>query len=166
MNHKRDKEDMQQPDLESLAFEKAADARGENAQTADAGDENAQTADAGDENAQAADAKTDREGGDGMDQDQNADKEKKTEPEDETGTADWMKRFESMPYEEAVVLLEKIVTKLESSELSLDESVTLFQQGMHLARICAGRLNEIEGKITKLIETEQEKMEEVPFDLD
>ncbi len=199
MNHKRDNEDMQQPDLESLVFEKADDVKADNAQAeeskADSETDDSLQLDGNTEDNQndeknntekqtvqeaIRDDKTDFE----TDQDPAAasmgkkpdmpvrgtktekQPDAKRASESEAQSPDWMKRFESMPYEEAVALLEKIVSRLESSELSLDESVTLFQQGMHLARICAGRLNEIEGKITKLIENEQEKMEEAPFDLD
>ncbi|MDD3866357.1 MAG: exodeoxyribonuclease VII small subunit [Eubacteriales bacterium] len=64
------------------------------------------------------------------------------QPEKETG----------LSYEKATAELEVIVHRLESGELSLEQSVELFQKGMNLAKICTTRLNEIEARITQLIE--------------
>jgi exodeoxyribonuclease VII small subunit len=54
-------------------------------------------------------------------------------------------------FEENLKELEGIVKKMENSEISLDESVEAFQKGMKLTTKLHKRLDEVEGKIQKLI---------------
>jgi exodeoxyribonuclease VII small subunit len=54
-------------------------------------------------------------------------------------------------YEEAVIRLEEIVAKLEAGDLSLDESLTLFEEGIGLAKYCSGKLDAAEGKLEILL---------------
>lgn len=53
-------------------------------------------------------------------------------------------------YEQAVRELEKIVERLEGSDVSLEESIELFEEGIKLADICNQKLNTAERKFTKL----------------
>ncbi|MCX7747505.1 MAG: exodeoxyribonuclease VII small subunit [Clostridia bacterium] len=55
-------------------------------------------------------------------------------------------------FESAMSELEKIVARLESGELTLDESIEVFQKGISLSNFCSKRLDEIEKKISILIE--------------
>lgn len=68
-------------------------------------------------------------------------------------------------FEEAMARLEKVVRQLESGELSLDESLKLFQEGMALARQCSGLLDEAEGRIEELLESTGGKAVLRPMDL-
>ena len=54
-------------------------------------------------------------------------------------------------FEDALGELEGIVTRLEAGELSLDESLTAFEQGVALAKLCHTRLDEAEQKVEKLL---------------
>ena len=45
-------------------------------------------------------------------------------------------------FEDALSELESIVQKLERGELSLEESLTAFEEGIRLSRICSKRLDE------------------------
>jgi exodeoxyribonuclease VII small subunit len=58
-------------------------------------------------------------------------------------------------FEEAVKELEEIVEKLERGELSLDESLENFQRGVELSKYCSKRLDDVEKKISFLIENEK-----------
>ncbi len=53
-------------------------------------------------------------------------------------------------YEELIGELKEIVRKMEDSNTTLDEMVTLYEQGIILVRQCEDRLNEVEVKITEL----------------
>ena len=53
-------------------------------------------------------------------------------------------------YEELIGELKEIVKKMEESSTSLDEMITLHEQGMVLVKQCEERLNEAEVKITEL----------------
>ena len=57
---------------------------------------------------------------------------------------------EEPKFEEALRQLEEIVAKLESGELSLEESMTAFEQGTKLCQLCYAKLTEAEKKIEQL----------------
>ena len=63
-------------------------------------------------------------------------------------------------YEESVKRLEEIVRKLESGELSLDDSVKLYEEGTRLSAECYKKLKNAEQKITELSEIVTGKEEE------
>ena len=54
-------------------------------------------------------------------------------------------------FENSVKELDAIVVKMESGELSLDESLKLFEQGVKLTRSCQKTLADAEAKIEKLM---------------
>lgn len=57
-----------------------------------------------------------------------------------------------MSFEESLVELEGIVDKLEKGQLSLDESIGLFETGIKLVRECNTKLKSAQMKVEKLIE--------------
>jgi exodeoxyribonuclease VII small subunit len=58
-------------------------------------------------------------------------------------------------FEQALQRLEEIVDALERGNLSLDESLTYFQEGTRLIKECTGQLEGAEAKIQKLVSTEE-----------
>ena len=52
--------------------------------------------------------------------------------------------------EEALDDLEQIVGRLEDGELSLEESLVLFERGIRLVRLCCSRLEGAEQRIESL----------------
>jgi len=65
-------------------------------------------------------------------------------------------------FETSLDELESLVDKLEKGQLTLDESLELFEKGMKLARVCNTKLSEAERKIEILTE-ENGKLKEVEF---
>ena len=63
-------------------------------------------------------------------------------------------------FEEQMAELEKIVTELEKGDLSLDESVAKFEEGIKLSKKCNKVLEEAEKKITILVNQDGEVKEE------
>lgn len=55
-----------------------------------------------------------------------------------------------MTYEKAILRLEEIVSSLEKNEVSLDESLKLFEEGAKLTAFCADKLKNAQQKITEL----------------
>lgn len=55
-----------------------------------------------------------------------------------------------MTYENAIKRLEEIVALLEKNEVTLDESMKLFEEGTKLTALCTKKLKEAEQKITEL----------------
>jgi exodeoxyribonuclease VII small subunit len=56
-------------------------------------------------------------------------------------------------FESGLRELEKIVDKMENSEITLDDSVEEFQKGIKLSIELQKKLDEVEGKIQKLIKS-------------
>lgn len=54
-------------------------------------------------------------------------------------------------FESALEELENLVSKLESEELPLEDSLSLFEKGIHLSRICNQKLEEAEKKVDALL---------------
>ena len=54
-------------------------------------------------------------------------------------------------FEEQLLELEKVVEQLERGELSLEESVGLFERGMELSEACKGQLASAESRIQVLL---------------
>ena len=61
------------------------------------------------------------------------------------------KKDKQIQFEEAFKRLDDIVTKLESGDLSLEESMTLFEEGITLTETCKSRLEVAEQKIQLLL---------------
>ena len=57
-----------------------------------------------------------------------------------------------MTFEQSLEELETLVDKLERGQLTLDESLETFENGMKLARMCTQKLTKAERKIEKLVE--------------
>lgn len=61
---------------------------------------------------------------------------------------------EGLSFEQALARLEEVVRLLESGDLGLEESLSRFQEGMGLVRLCAAKLEEAERRIDVLVERE------------
>lgn len=87
-----------------------------------------------------------------------------TEPDDKINATE-ESDLVSMTYESALQALERVVSRLESGDATLDESMSLFQKGMALSKICADKLASIEKQITQLLEKQDGsgQMEEKSF---
>ena len=66
---------------------------------------------------------------------------------------------EELSFEELMKRLEEVTNKLEKEELNLDESVTLFEEGMKLSKKCNETLENAEKRITILLENNGELIE-------
>lgn len=56
-------------------------------------------------------------------------------------------------FEERLASLEQVVERLEKGDLSLDESVRLFEEGIGFSNACKAELERAEGRIQILVET-------------
>jgi len=73
-------------------------------------------------------------------------------------------RPRSNEFEKAFQQLEKIVQRLESEELPLDESLQLFEEGIRLSRFCHQRLEEVEKKIETILADAKGQPQVEPFE--
>jgi exodeoxyribonuclease VII small subunit len=60
-------------------------------------------------------------------------------------------------FEDQLAKLEGIVAKLEDESVGLEQALDLFEGGMELARSCRMRLEEVEQRVTQLLEDEDEE---------
>ncbi len=69
-------------------------------------------------------------------------------------------------FEEHLTQLETVVERLERGDLSLDESVRLFEDGMKLSGACKKELEQAEGRIQVLVEGKGGAMKPIDLELD
>ena len=60
-------------------------------------------------------------------------------------------QLESLSFEVGYAKLEAVIKKLESVELTLDESVALYEEGMQLAEHCGHQLDDVELRVSELL---------------
>jgi exodeoxyribonuclease VII small subunit len=70
---------------------------------------------------------------------------------------------DDIKFEEALSKLEGIVEKLESGELSLEESLSAFEEGIRLSRLCSKQLDAAEKKIEILLKGEDGQLHREDF---
>jgi exodeoxyribonuclease VII small subunit len=66
-------------------------------------------------------------------------------------------------FESAMKRLESIVRELEGGDLTLDEAVKKFQEGVKLSEFCSDKLDETEKKVSMLLKDDKGKPRTVPF---
>ncbi|MGH8353297.1 MAG: exodeoxyribonuclease VII small subunit [Pseudomonas sp.] len=69
----------------------------------------------------------------------------------------------ALDFEQSLTELQNLVERLENGELSLEDSLTAFEQGIRLTRDCQAALAQAEQKVQILLERDGE-LEEAPFD--
>jgi exodeoxyribonuclease VII small subunit len=69
-------------------------------------------------------------------------------------------------FEDDLTKLEGVVERLERGDLTLEESVRLFEEGMKLSAACKKELEQAEGRIQVLVEGKAGKMQVAEMDLD
>ena len=74
-----------------------------------------------------------------------------------------MARKKAADFETSLAELQTLVERLESGELSLEDSLGAFEQGIRLTRDCQASLAQAEQKVQQLLERDGE-LQEVPFD--
>jgi exodeoxyribonuclease VII small subunit len=67
-------------------------------------------------------------------------------------------------FEKSLARLEEVVRKLESPQLSLDEAMKLFEEGVGLSKECQKQLEEAEGRVEILLKKADGKMVAEPFE--
>jgi exodeoxyribonuclease VII small subunit len=66
-------------------------------------------------------------------------------------------------FEESLKKLETIVDQLEKGDLSLEDSLTLFEEGVGLSATCKKELDAAEGKVQMLIKQRDGSFKTEPF---
>ena len=69
-----------------------------------------------------------------------------------------------VPFEQALKKLETIVENLENGELSLEEALKAYEEGVRLADTCTKRLTEAEKRVEVLMKLDSGKFKTMPFE--
>lgn len=69
-----------------------------------------------------------------------------------------------MNFEEKLKELEEIVNKLDGGNISLEESILLFEKGVKLSKACQRILNSAERKVNVLLEDNSGNVSKAKFD--
>lgn len=72
----------------------------------------------------------------------------------------------NITFEEALSRLEEIVKELENGTAALDKSLDMFEEGVALVKLCSGRLDEAEKRISILTKNSDGGYDEKPFEND
>ena len=67
-------------------------------------------------------------------------------------------------FEDRLTALEAVVERLERGELTLDESVRLFEEGVQLSNACKVELEKAEGRVQVLVEARNGEMQVAELD--
>jgi exodeoxyribonuclease VII small subunit len=67
-------------------------------------------------------------------------------------------------FEAAMKRLEEIVRKLETGDLTLDNSLELFEEGIQLSRLCHLKLGQAERRVEILLKSGSGERQAVPFE--
>ena len=71
---------------------------------------------------------------------------------------------EDVHFEQAFLELEQVVQQLERGDLSLQQSLALFERGMALAKVCARQLDQAEQVVSQLTTTDSQAPVLSPFE--
>ena len=73
------------------------------------------------------------------------------------------KKSHEKKFEEALAELEDVVERLDSGDLSLEESLAAFEEGVRLVKHCNQKLTEVERKIELLVKDKEGKLQLTPL---
>ena len=67
-------------------------------------------------------------------------------------------------FEKSLADLENIVQRLDENDLSLDEALSLFEEGIKLSRFCSQKLDSVENKVEILLRDDEDNLKKEPFE--
>lgn len=67
-------------------------------------------------------------------------------------------------FEKSLARLEEVVRRLENANLTLDDAMKLFEEGVALTRECQKQLEEAEGRVEILLKKADGKITAAPYD--
>jgi exodeoxyribonuclease VII small subunit len=72
----------------------------------------------------------------------------------------------NISFEKALKRLEEIAASMERDDLTLEQSLEIFQEGMELAAVCHGKLEEAEKRINVLSKNKNGELLEEKLDIE
>ena len=75
-------------------------------------------------------------------------------------------QIQAMTFEEALEALEEIVQRLDSGQVSLEDSIEIYTRGTHLKRHCEAKLRSAKERVDKIVVGSGGTVAVEPADLD
>lgn len=75
-------------------------------------------------------------------------------------------KYSNISFEKALKRLEEIAACMERDDLTLEQSLEIFQEGMELASLCHGKLEEAEKRINVLTKNKNGELLEEKLDIE
>ena len=75
-------------------------------------------------------------------------------------------RKKNLDFEDKINRLEHLVESLEKGELSLEQAMQAFEEGIKITRECQQALSEAEQRVNKLTENNRGELSSTPFSVD
>ncbi|PKM78612.1 MAG: exodeoxyribonuclease VII small subunit [Firmicutes bacterium HGW-Firmicutes-15] len=72
--------------------------------------------------------------------------------------------MESVNFDSALEKLERIVEQLESGQLSLEDALVVFEEGVKLSLYCQKELKKTDGKVSRLLKKLNGELEMLEFE--
>lgn len=69
-------------------------------------------------------------------------------------------------FEDAMLRLESIVEIMERGDVSLEESLALFEEGTALVKLCTKKLDNVQMRVVQMVQGAQGELEEKRFECD
>lgn len=73
--------------------------------------------------------------------------------------------MDNLSFDSALERLEDIVEQLESGQLALEASLTLFEEGVKLSLYCQQELKKTDGRVQRLLKTLSGELELIELDI-
>ena len=74
--------------------------------------------------------------------------------------------IKAMSFEDALAALEEIVQKLDSGQVSLEDSIDIYSRGTQLKRHCEAKLNSAKERVDKIVVGSGGAVSTEPVDID
>lgn len=74
-----------------------------------------------------------------------------------------MEKKKNLTFEEAILLLETAVKRLESGNMSIDDSLSAYEEAVSLIKLCNKKLDIVEQKVRILTEMADGAVTDAPF---
>jgi len=75
-----------------------------------------------------------------------------------------IQKLATLSFEDSYDRLERVIQQLEEGDLSLEDSVDLYEEGIQLAQHCDKQLNDAQVRVTELLSSATDEIEERPFE--
>lgn len=72
-----------------------------------------------------------------------------------------MSKTKNMNFEDSLARVDKIISMLEEKGVSLEDSVSLYEEAVNLIKDCHSTLEKVEGKVKKIVDKQTKELGDI-----